>query len=152
MQNFKNVAESNFKDCKIKKVLYTNKVVGNTIQNNFKISNSSSSSSNQQDELDVIEIHAPELIVEKFTGKHYSFACSLAVRLIPYYGTIQFAYVEKPNEGGDVVVLVVYYSKSNNTIDENTKNQMMFYHSQQSLDLKYLTLEEIIHAAAAAKE
>lgn len=143
MQNFKNVVESNFKDCKIKKILYSNKVVGNTIQNNFKISNSS----NQQDELDIIEILAPELIVEKFTGKHYGFACSLAIRLIPYYGTIQFAYVEKPNEAGDVVVLVVYYSKSNNTIDENTKNQMMFYHSQQSLDLKYLTLEEIIDAA-----
>lgn len=138
MKNFENIIGSNLIECKID-VLYINRVIGNTIQNNFKISF-------LQDELDIIETFAPELTIEKFRGKRYNFACALAIDLIEYYGTIQFAYVEKLKNSSNAVELVVYYSKTN-TLDETTRNQMLFYHAQQNLDLEYLTLAEIIKDA-----
>ena len=134
MLNFQNIVESSFIGCEIN-VVYINRSIGNTIQNNFKISC-------RHDELDVIETFAPELIVEKFRGKSYSLACALTMKLISYYGTIQLAYVEKSKNNSDVVELVVYYSKTN-AIDPTTRNQMEFYHFQHNLDLKYLTLTEI---------
>ena len=138
MKNFKNIIGSNLIECKID-VLYINRVIGNTIQNNFKISF-------LQDELDIIEIFAPDLTIEKFRGKCYNFACVLAIDLIAHYGTIQFAYVEKLKNSSNAVELVVYYSKTNR-LDETTRNQMLFYHAQQNLDLEYLTLAEIIKDA-----
>ena len=141
MSNFQNVVESSFIECKID-VVYINRSIGNTIQNNFKISCISC----RHDELDIIETFAQELIVEKFRGKCYSLACALTLELISHYGTIQLAYVEKSKNNSDVVELVVYYSKID-AIDQTTRNQMTFYHFQHNLDLKYLTLTEIIKDA-----
>ena len=138
MQNFQKIIESSFIECKID-VVYVNRSIGNTIQNNFKISC-------QQDELNIIETFAPELIIEKFRGKCYRLACALTMQLISHYGTIQLAYVEKSKSNSEVVELVVYYSKTN-AIDETTRNQMAFYHFQHNLDLEYLTLTEIIKDA-----
>jgi hypothetical protein len=138
MLNFHNIVESSFIECEID-VVYFNRSIGNTIQNNFKISC-------RHDELDIIETVAPELIVEKFRGRSYSLACALTLELISHYGTIQLAYVEKSKNNSDVVELVVYYSKTN-AMDQTTRNQMEFYHFQHNLDLKYLTLTEIIRDA-----
>jgi len=141
MVNFKTIIESSQKKCKVD-VFYINRVIGNTVQNNFKISC-------QQDELKIIETIAPDLVIEKFSGKNYYFACELAIDLIDHFGSIQLSWIEKPNgirSSNNLFELTVYYSNTN-AIDETTKNQMRFYHSQQNLDLQYLTLTEITEFA-----
>lgn len=138
MLNFKSIVESSLIECKID-ILYINKAIGNTIQNHFKLIC-------RQDELEIIETFAPDLVIEKFKGKSHSFACALAINLMSHYGTIQFAYVEKSKNNSNLFELVGYYSKTN-ALDETTRNQMLFYHSQQNLDLEYLTLAQIVEHA-----
>ncbi len=143
MLNFKNVIESEFKDCKVC-VLGLNKLIGNASQNNFKINY-------HQDELEIIETLTPDVVIEKFKGEKYKFACALSVSLITHYGPIQFCYLEKQKSQSNInnnhiIEMVVYYSRTN-AIDDTTKNQMMFYHFQTNLDLRYLTSTEINEAA-----
>jgi phosphoribosyl-AMP cyclohydrolase len=142
MVNFKTLIESSHKKCKVD-VFYINRAIGNTVQNSFKISS-------QQDDLKIIETIAPYIVIEKFSGKNYNFACALAIDLIDHFGSIQLSWIEKPNgirsSSYNLFELTVYYSKTN-AIDETTKNQMMFYHSQQNLDLQYLTQTEITELA-----
>ena len=139
MVNFKTIAESTYKECKVD-VFYINRSIGNTLQNNFKISC-------RQAELEIIEIFARILVIEKLNGKYYNFACALAIDLIVHHGSIQLSWIEKFKEGNNNdFELTVYYSKTN-VIDETTKNQMMFYHSQQNLDLHYMTTTDLEEAA-----
>ena len=139
MVNFKTIAESTYKECNVD-VFYINRSIGNTLQNNFKISC-------KQAELEIIEIFAPDLVIEKLNGICYNFACALAIDLIAHYGSIQLSWIEKFKEGNNNdFELTVYYSKTN-AIDETTKSQMMFYHSQQNLDLHYMTSTDLEEAA-----
>ena len=139
MVNFKTIAESTYKECKVD-VFYINRSIGNTLQNNFKISC-------RQAELEIIEIFAPSLVIEKLNGKYYNFACALAIDLIVHHGSIQLSWIEKFKEGNNNdFELTVYYSKTN-AIDETTKSQMMFYHSQQNLELQYMTVADIMEGA-----
>ncbi|HKR72670.1 MAG TPA: hypothetical protein VJR94_01015 [Candidatus Nitrosocosmicus sp.] len=138
MVNFKTIAESTYKECNVD-VFYINRSIGNTLQNNFKISC-------KRAELEIIEIFAPDLVIEKLNGICYNFACALAIDLIAHYGSIQLSWIEKLKESNNNFELTVYYSKTN-AIDETTKSQMMFYHSQQNLDLQYRTLDDITEAA-----
>lgn len=135
MVNFKAIVESSHKECKVD-VLYINREIGNTTQNNFRISC-------QQDELKIIETIAPDLVIEKFSGKNYNFACAIAIDLISHFGSIQLSWIEKLKGNSNLFELTTYYSKTN-VIEEFTKNQMMFYHSQQNLDLQYLSLTDIV--------
>lgn len=140
MTNFKNIAESIFKECNVD-VFYTDRSIGNTLQSKFRIS------CRNLVELEIIETSAPDLVIEKLTGKCYNFACALAIQLADHYGDIQLSWIGKPKESNnDVFELAVYYSKTN-VIDETTKNQMMFYHSQQNLDLHYMTTTDLEEAA-----
>ena len=143
MMNFKNIIESEFRNCKVY-VLSLNKLIGNTIQNSFRINY-------HQDELEILETFTADLVIEKFKGAKYKFACTLSLSLISHYGSVQLCDLEnlknqRNTTNSQIIELVVYYSKTN-TIDEATKNQMIFYHSQQNLDLKYLTITEMTEAA-----
>ena len=129
--------ESFFNKCDIK-VLFENKIVGETMQNNYNISHHSNIT-------ELLETISSNLIIENFKGKNFEFACALAHSLCFRHGNIQLAHVKR-FKGLDLVELVVYYSKSD-IIDVGRKEQIMFYHSQNKLDFEYLNPAIILQSS-----
>jgi hypothetical protein len=129
--------ESFFNKCEIK-VLFENKIVGETMQNNYNISHHSNIT-------ELLETISSNLIIENFKGKNFEFACALAHSLCFRHGNIQLAHVKR-FKGLDLVELVVYYSKSD-IIDVGRKEQIMFYHSQNKLDFEYLNPAGILQSS-----
>ena len=129
--------ESFFNKCDIK-VLFENKIVGETMQNNYNISHHSNIT-------ELLETISSNLIIENFKGKNFEFACALAHSLCFRHGNIQLAHVKR-FKGSDLVELVVYYSKSD-IIDVGRKEQIMFYHSQNKLDFEYLNPAGILQSS-----
>jgi hypothetical protein len=129
--------ESFFNKCEIK-VLFENKIVGETMQNNYNISHHSNIT-------ELLETISSNLIIENFKGKNFEFACALAHSLCFRHGNIQLAHVKR-FKGLDLVELVVYYSNSD-IIDIGRKEQIMFYHSQNKLDFEYLNPAGILQSS-----
>jgi hypothetical protein len=129
--------ESFFNKCEIK-VLFENKIVGETMQNNYNISHHSNIT-------ELLETISSNLIIENFKGKNFEFACALAHSLCFRHGNIQLAHVKR-FKGLDLVELVVYYSNSD-IIDVGRKEQIMFYHSQNKLDFEYLNPAGILQSS-----
>ena len=129
--------ESFFNKCEIK-VLFENKIVGETMQNNYNISHHSNIT-------ELLETISSNLVIENFKGKNFEFACALAHSLCFRHGNIQLAHVKR-FKGLDLVELVVYYSNSD-TIDVGRKEQIMFYHSQNKLDFEYLNPAGILQSS-----
>ena len=129
--------ESFFNKCEIN-VLFENKIVGETMQNNYNISHHSNIT-------ELLETISSNLIIENFKGKNFEFACALAHSLCFRHGNIQLAHVKR-FKGSDLVELVVYYSKSD-VIDVGRKEQIMFYHSQNKLDFEYLNPAGILQSS-----
>jgi hypothetical protein len=129
--------ESFFNKCEIK-VLFENKIVGETMQNNYNISHHSNIT-------ELLETISSNLIIENFKGKNFEFACALAHSLCFRHGNIQLAHVKR-FKGLDLVELVVYYSNSD-IIDIGRKEQIMFYHSQNKLDFEYLNPAGILRSS-----
>lgn len=129
--------ESFFNKCDIK-VLFENKIVGETMQNNYNISHHSNIT-------ELLETISSNLIIENFKGKNFEFACALAHSLCFRHGNIQLAHVKR-FKGLDLVELVVYYSNSD-IIDVGRKEQIMFYHSQNKLDFEYLNPAGILQSS-----
>ena len=129
--------ESFFNKCEIK-VLFENKIVGETMQNNYNISHHSNIT-------ELLETISSNLIIENFKGKNFEFACALAHSLCFRHGNIQLAHVKR-FKGFDLVELVVYYSNSD-IIDIGRKEQIMFYHSQNKLDFEYLNPAGILQSS-----
>ena len=129
--------ESFFNKCEIK-VLFENKIVGETMQNNYNISHHSNRT-------ELLETISSNLVIEKFNGKNFEFACALAHSLCFRHGNIQMAHVKRFKEL-DLVELVVYYSNSD-VIDVERKKQIMFYHSQNKLDFEYLNPASILQSS-----
>lgn len=126
-----------FNKCEIK-VLFENKIVGETMQNNYNISHHSNIT-------ELLETISSNLIIENFKGKNFEFACALAHSLCFRHGNIQLAHVKR-FKGLDLVELVVYYSNSD-IIDVGRKEQIMFYHSQNKLDFEYLNPAGILQSS-----
>lgn len=129
--------ESFFTKCQIK-VLFENKIVGETMQNNYNLSN-------QSNTIELLETISPNLVIENFKGKNFEFACALAHSLRFRYGNIQMAHVKRFKESG-LFELVVYYSNSD-IMDAERKEQIMFYHSQNNLDFEYPNPASILQSA-----
>ena len=129
--------ESFFNKCDIK-VLFENKIVGETMQNNYNISHHSNIT-------ELLETISSNLVIENFKGKNFEFACALAHSLCFRHGNIQLAHVKR-FKGSDLVELVVYYSNSD-IIDVGRKEQIMFYHSQNKLDFEYLNPAGILQSS-----
>ena len=129
--------ESFFNKCEIK-VLFENKIVGETMQNNYNISHHSNRT-------ELLETISSNLVIENFKGKNFEFACALAHSLCFRHGNIQMAHVKRFKEL-DLVELVVYYSNSD-VIDVERKRQIMFYHSQNKLDFEYLNPASILQSS-----
>ena len=119
--------ESFFNECEIK-ILFENKIVGETMQNNYDISH-------QSNRIELLETISSNLVIENFRGKNFEFACALAHSMCFKHGDIQMVHVKRFKEL-DLFELVVYYSNSD-VIDEERKKQIMFYHSQNKLDFEY---------------
>src|SRR4029078_1479903 len=126
-----------FSKCEIK-VLFENKIVGETIQNNYNISH-------QSNRVELLETVSSNLVIENFEGKNLEFACALAWSICARHGNIQLAHVRRFNES-DLFELVVYYSNSD-VIDVERKEQIVFYHSQNRLDFEYLDPESIFRSS-----
>jgi len=120
--------ESFFNKCEIK-VLFENKIVGETMQNNYNISH-------QSNRIELLETISSNIVIENFKGKNIEFACALAHAICFRHGNIQMAHVKRFEEL-DLFELVVYYSNFD-VIDVERKEQIMFYHSQNKLDFEYL--------------
>lgn len=129
--------ESFFTKCQIK-VLFENKIVGETMQNNYNLSH-------QSNTIELLETMSPNLVIENFKGKNFEFACALARSLCFRYGNIQMAHVKRFIESG-LFELVVYYSKAD-IMDVERKEQIMFYHSQNNLDFEYPNPASILQSA-----
>lgn len=129
--------ESFFKKCKIE-VLFENKIVGETMQNNYNIVH-------QTNRIELLEIISPNLVIENFKGTNFEFACALVHSLRFKHGNIQMAHVKRFKES-DAFELVVYYSNSE-VIDRERREQMIFYHSQNSLDFEYPNPASILQSA-----
>lgn len=129
--------ESFLTKCQIK-VLFENKIVGETMQNNYNLSN-------QSNTIELLETISPNLVIENFKGKNFEFACALAHSLCFRHGNIQMAHVKRFKESG-LFELVVYYSNSD-IIDVERKEQIMFYHSQNNLDFEYPNPASILQSA-----
>ncbi len=95
--------ESFFNKCEIK-VLFENKIVGETMQNNYNISH-------QSNRIELLETISSNLVIENFKGKNFEFACALAHSICFRHGNIQMAHVKRFKEL-DLFELVVYYSNS----------------------------------------
>ena len=126
--------ESFFNKCEIK-VLFENKIVGETIQNNYDISH-------QSNRIELLETISSNLVIENFKGRNFEFACALANSICFRHGNIQMAHMKRFKES-DLFELVVYYS-SLDVIDVERKEQIMFYHSQNKLDFEYLNPANIL--------
>jgi len=120
--------ESFFNECEIQ-VLFENKIVGETMQNNYDISH-------QSNRIELLETISSNLVIENFKGKNFEFACALAHSMCFKHGDIQMVHVKRFEEL-DLFELVVYYSNFD-VIDTERKEQIMFYHSQNKLDFEYL--------------
>lgn len=129
--------ESFFKKCEIK-VLFENKIVGETMQNNYNISH-------QSNRVELLETISPNLVIENFKGKNFEFACALAHSLCFRHGNIQMAHAKRFKESGSFE-LVVYYSNSY-VIDKERKEQIMFYHSQNNFGFEYPNPASILQSA-----
>jgi len=129
--------KSFFNKCEIK-VLFENKIVGETIQNNYNISH-------QSNKIEMLEAISSNLVIENFKGKNFEFACALAHSICARHGNIQLVHVKRLKEL-DLFELVVYYSNSD-VIDEERKKQIMFYHSQNKLDFEYLNPAIILQSS-----
>ncbi|TVP39407.1 hypothetical protein NARC_160121 [Candidatus Nitrosocosmicus arcticus] len=129
--------ESFFKKCEIK-VLFENKIVGETMQNNYNISH-------QSNRVELLETISPNLVIENFKGKNFEFACALAHSLCFRHGNIQMVHSKRFKELGSFE-LVVYYSNSY-SIDKEIKEQIMFYHSQNNFDFEYPNPASIMQSA-----
>ena len=129
--------ESFFNKCEIK-VLFENKIVGETIQNNYNISH-------QSNKIELLEAISSNLVIENFKGKNFEFACALAHSICARHGNIQLAHVRQLREM-DLFELVVYYSNFD-VIDTERKEQIMFYHSQNKLDFEYLNPAIILQSS-----
>lgn len=129
--------ESFLTKCQIK-VLFENKIVGETMQNNYNLSN-------QSNTIELLETISPNLVIENFKGKNFEFACALAHSLCFRHGNIQMAHVKRFKESG-LFELVVYYSNSD-IMDVERKEQIMFYHSQNNLDFEYPDPASILQLA-----
>ncbi len=129
--------ESFFTKCEIK-VLFENRIVGETMQNNYDISH-------QSNIIELLETISPNLVIENFKGKNFEFACALAHSLCFRHGKIQMTHVKRFKESG-LFELVVYYSNSD-IIDMERKQQIMFYHSQNNLDFDYPNPASIMQSA-----
>lgn len=129
--------ESFFNKCEIK-VLFENKMVGETIQNNYNISH-------QSNKIELLEAISANLVIENFKGKNFEFACALAHSICARLGNIQLVHVRRLKEL-DLFELVVYYSNFD-VIDTERKEQIMFYHSQNKLDFEYLNPTIILQSS-----
>ena len=119
--------ESFFKKCEIE-VLFENKIVGETMQNNYNIVH-------QTNRIELLEIISPNLVIENFKGTNFEFACALVHSLRFKHGNIQMVHAKRFKELG-AFELVVYYSHSD-VIDMERREQIIFYHSQNKLDFEY---------------
>ena len=126
-----------FSKCEVK-VLFENKIVGETMQNNYNISHRSN-------RIELLETISSNLLIENFKGKNFEFACALAHSIYFRHGDIQMAHVKRFKEL-DLFELVVYYSNSD-VIDVERKEQIIFYHSQNRLDFEYLDPESIFRSS-----
>ena len=129
--------ESFFNECEIK-ILFENKIVGETMQNNYDIGH-------QSNRIELLETISSNLVIENFRGKNFEFACALAWSICARHGNIQMAHVRRFNES-DLFELVVYYSYSD-VIDAERKEQIVFYHSQNRLDFEYLKPASILQSS-----
>lgn len=123
--------------CKVE-IMTRNKLIGETIQNSYKISH-------QSNEIELFETVAPGLIIEKLKGKDFAFAYAFACALCTKFGTIQLCYLERI-KNTDLMELVAYYSKSI-TMDEKMKEQIIFYHTQNNFNYEYLTSSSLMGIA-----
>ena len=129
--------ESFFNKCEIK-VLFENRIVGETLQNNYNISH-------QSNRIEMLETISSDLVIENFKGKNFEFACALAHSTGFRHGNIQLAHVNRFKEL-DSFELVVYYSNFD-VIDVERKEQIIFYHSQNKLDFEYLDPGSILQSS-----
>ncbi len=129
--------ESFFKKCEIE-VLFEDKIVGETMQNNYNIVH-------QTNRIELLEIISPNLVIQNFKGTNFEFACALVHSLRFKHGTIQMAHAKRFKESG-AFELVVYYSHSD-VIDRERREQMIFYHSQNNLDFEYPDPASILQSA-----
>ena len=126
-----------FSKCEVK-VLFENKIVGETVQNNYNIRH-------QSNRVELLETISSNLVIENFKGKNFEFACALAWSICARHGNIQMAHVRRFNES-DLFELVVYYSYSD-VIDAERKEQIVFYHSQNRLDFESLKPASILQSS-----
>ena len=126
-----------FSKCEIK-VLSENKIVGETIQNNYNIRH-------QSNRVELLETISSNLVIENFKGKNFEFACALAWSICARHGNIQLAHLRRFNES-NLFEFVVYYSNSD-VIDAVRKEQIVFYHSQNRLDFEYLKPASILQSS-----
>lgn len=129
--------ESFFKKCAIE-VLFENKIVGETIQNNYNIVH-------QTNIIELLETISPNLVIENLKGTNFEFACALVHSLRCKHGNIQMAHAKRFKESS-AFELVVYYSNSN-IIDSERREQIMFYHTQNNLDFEYHNPADILQSA-----
>ena len=129
--------ESFFKKCEIE-VLFENKIVGETMQNNYNIVH-------QTNRIELLEIISPNLVIENFKGTNFEFACALVHSLRFKHGNIQMVHAKRFKELG-AFELVVYYSHSD-VIDMERREQIIFYHSQNKLDFEYPNPASILQSA-----
>ena len=127
------LTESFFEKCEIK-IIFENKIVGESIQNHYNISHTSN-------EIELLETISSNLVIDNFKGKNFEFACALAHSLCFRHGNIQMAHVKRFKEM-NLFELVVYYSNSD-VIDSERKEQIMFYHSQNNFGFEYLDAPSI---------
>lgn len=123
--------------CEIK-VIFENRVVGETIQNNYSIYH-------QSNRIELLETISSNLVIENFEGRNFEFACALAYLMCARHGKIQLAHIRRFKDQG-LFELVVYYSNSD-VIDADRKEQIIFYHSQNGLDFEYLNSATILQSS-----
>lgn len=112
------------------------KKIGNTIRNDYRIYSN-------EELIEIQETISPDLVVEKFLGKNHLFISALAITLTKNFGDIQFCYSNKQVKNSEIEI-VVYYSHNEEIIDKDTRERMIFFHVQQSLDFNYIETEKLL--------
>lgn len=139
MSNIRDILTNSLNTIEVK-VIDTDNEIGNTVRNNYQIY--------YEDGLvEVEEIIGPDLVVEKFLGESDAFISALAITLCKKFGGIQLCYANKQSKTHKIEI-VVYYSQKG-IFDEDTRKRMIFFHTQQNLELEYIEFDRLVASSKA---
>jgi hypothetical protein len=134
LSNLRDILKNSWINIEVK-VITANKEIGNTVRSIYQILY-------DDDLVDVEETIGPDLEIVKFLGENILFISALSVALSKNLGEIQLCYANKQTKTCKNEI-VVYYSQKD-ILDQYTRERMIFYHTQQNLDIEYFELDKLV--------